>query len=326
MDHAEIAARLAPHVREALKAFGLDGARADLVSVSENVTFRISHPEDASLYACRLHRPGYNTHADMLSERMWTRALREAGIGAPDDLTTPAGESFVEVGPPGGERRLAGLTRWLEGPLLSQTSSDPSEADRLALFHQLGALTARLHRHARSWRPPPGFTRRSMEVEVWLSERSSWGGYWRHPRLGADEAQTLAEGAQALCARLSSLERSDTTFGLIHADLHPGNVIVRPEGLAVIDFDDAIFGWRLYDVAVALFEADAPEVERAYVNGYEAAGERLAHLELLPLFRLMRGLGLIGWLAQRPEIDPGARFDALLARTLQLARDGLARN
>jgi len=36
------------------------------------------------------------------------------------------------------------------------------------------------------------------------------------------------------------------------ADLPPGNLLVHKDQLAVIDFDDAGFGWHHYDLAVAL--------------------------------------------------------------------------
>ena len=39
---------------------------------------------------------------------------------------------------------------------------------------------------------------------------------------------------------------------MIHADLHPGNVVISGDRLHVIDFDDAGFGWHAYDLAVAL--------------------------------------------------------------------------
>jgi Ser/Thr protein kinase RdoA (MazF antagonist) len=104
---------------------------------------------------------------------------------------------------------------------------------------------------------------------------------------------------------------------MIHADLHPGNVLVRPDaGLSVIDFDDAAFGWYAYDLAVALsrYEGGAAldTFEAALLRGYRA---RRAFDEeaQLPLFRLVRRLAVIGWLGQRPEIDPGPRLEELVA-------------
>jgi Ser/Thr protein kinase RdoA (MazF antagonist) len=326
MERAEAAALFTPHAAEALEAFGVRPTRLELVSLSENVTFRVETTSPEETYALRLHRPGYNTRAELLSERMWTRALREAGIRTPEDMTAGNGDSFVAVGSGEETSRLAGLTRWIGGDLLSTRIERAVRADEtLEALRGLGALTARLHDQTRAWRPPEGFSRRSLEVETLLASTSSWGGFWRHPRLSRADQRLLAAAGRRLMRRLSACERTPDTFGLIHADLHPGNVIVQDEGPAVIDFDDAGFGWRLYDIAAALFHADAPEAERAFLEGYDSAGAVRLETDLLALFRLMRALALIGWLAHRPELDNSERFEALRVRSLSLAGTCLSR-
>lgn len=326
MERAEAAALFTPHAAEALEAFGVQPTRIELVSLSENLTFRVETSSPEEIYALRLHRPGYNTHAELVSERIWTRALRKAGIRTPEDMTAGNGDSFVAVGSGEETSRLAGLTRWISGDLLSTRIERAVRADdTLEALRGLGALTARLHDQTRAWRPPEGFLRRSLEVETLLASTSSWGGFWRHPRLSRADQRLLAAAARRLVRRLSACERTPDTFGLIHADLHPGNVIVQDGGPAVIDFDDAGFGWRLYDVAAALFHAEAPETETAFLEGYEAVGAIRLEADLLPLFRLMRALALIGWLAHRPELDNAERFEVIRARAISLAGSCLSR-
>jgi Ser/Thr protein kinase RdoA (MazF antagonist) len=326
MERAEASGIFTPHAAEALEVFGVQPTRIELVSLSENVTFRVETRSPEETYALRLHRPGYNTRAELLSERMWTRALREAGIRTPEDMTAGNGDSFVAVGSGEETSRLAGLTRWISGDLLSIRIERAVRADEtLEALRGLGALTARLHDQTRAWRPPEGFSRRSLEVQTLLASTSSWGGFWRHPRLSRADQRLLAAAGRRLVRRLSACERTPDTFGLIHADLHPGNVIVQDEGPAVIDFDDAGFGWRLYDIAAALFHADAPEAERAFLEGYDSAGAVRLETDLLALFRLMRALALIGWLAHRPELDNSERFEALRVRSLSLAGTCLSR-
>jgi Ser/Thr protein kinase RdoA (MazF antagonist) len=326
MESAEAAAMLAPHAREALDAFGVRPARIALVSCSENVTFRVETASPEETFALRLHRSGYNTLGELLSERMWTRALREAGIQTPEDMTAPDGASFVAVGSGDETARLAGLTRWIHGDLLAtRIERAAGPGDTLEALRGLGALTARLHDQTRAWRPPEGFSRRSLEVETLLAPTSTWGCFWRHPRLSRADQRHLAAAARTLVRRISACERTIDTFGLIHADLHPGNVIVQDEGPTVIDFDDAGFGWRLYDIAAALFHSHAPEAEIAFLDGYGGAGAIRLDTGLLPLFRLMRALALIGWLAHRPELDAAERFNALRVRALGLAEMCLSR-
>ena len=115
------------------------------------------------------------------------------------------------------------------------------------------------------------------------------------------------------------LGQDPATYGVIHADLHPGNLLADGDTLTVIDFDDAAFGWHIYDIAVALSHYEtrgriSPRSGEAFLRGYRARRELAEDvLALLPMFLLIRNLAVIGWLLQRPEIDPGARLDELRA-------------
>ena len=110
----------APAARQALAAFGVEPAELRFVHLSENVTFRATDARDGSPLVLRLHRPWYHDIAALRSEHLWTRALVQAGIAAPEPLLTQAGENFAQVEIAAtGERRWAGLARWVEGELLA---------------------------------------------------------------------------------------------------------------------------------------------------------------------------------------------------------------
>ena len=48
--------------------------------------------------------------------------------------------------------------------------------------------------------------------------------------------------------------RAKTIYGLIHADLHVGNILYHPDdGFCILDFDQCALGWRAYDVATFLY-------------------------------------------------------------------------
>src|SRR6185369_13474599 len=72
----------------------------------------------------------------------------------------------------------------------------------------------------------------------------------------------------------ASAWRAPDVYSLIHADMHPGNILVDGDRLTVIDFDDAGFGWHQYDIAVVLTywqsKPNAAEIERAFLDGYRA--------------------------------------------------------
>ena len=109
LDQADIDV-FTPAAREALAAFPIDPVDLELIALSENVTFRVRHRADGARYVLRLHRPGYHTQAELNSEPLWTRALNEAGIGAPIPLATRDGGHYVPVTVTArNEQRLAGM-------------------------------------------------------------------------------------------------------------------------------------------------------------------------------------------------------------------------
>jgi Ser/Thr protein kinase RdoA (MazF antagonist) len=310
MDKAVAAEVFTPAAHAALAAFPIAPGRVELVRVSENATFRVTDARDGADHVLRLHRPGYHTTEELHSERVWTRALAEAGIAVPIPLLARDGRDYVRVPVEAlGEVREVGVTRWVEGELLEDRLEGVDDAGQLERwFGEQGALVARMHNQSSAWRPPPGFTRHAVDRDGLLGDAPHWGPFWDHPALSPAERALVLATRDRLRGVLDRYGQSPATYGLIHADLHPGNVLVTEGGLTVIDFDDAAFGWHVYDIAVALFFQRAsphfPAIQRAFVAGYRGQrplGE--AHIAMIPLFILVRGMAQIGWLHQRPEIE-----------------------
>ena len=297
-----------PAAAEALKAFAIDPGEIALVAVSENVTFRVTDRQDGALYALRLHRPGYHTLAELNSERLWTGALSEAGIAVPSSVAAHDGRYYVPVTVLStGEERHAGMLRWTNGEILDDVMRREPDARAFAgWFEQLGAILGKMHAQASAWRPPATFTRHHLDIDGLLGEAPFWGRFWEHPALAADERALLLDTRDKICAALGRYGKSPSTYSLIHADLHPGNILIDDGRLTVIDFDDTGFGWHMYDAAVALVHHQSlayfPAVRDALFRGYRSVRSLSRDDEaMLPMFLLIRGMAQIGWLYQRPE-------------------------
>lgn len=315
--------RYRPAALEALKAFPVTPDQVEAVSLSENVTFRVSDGVTGTAYVLRLHRPGYQTLAGLNAERAWTRALAQAGIATQRGVRTRGGDYFHEIDiEHAGERRFAGMTEWVEGTLLNDyMSDDPDTLARQRCFRQIGAVAARIHNQSSTWTPPEDFERPHYDADGLLGEQPHWGRFWEHPELDAAEAELLLHAGARLRYVLKSCPVNPATYGLIHADLEPDNILVRDNQITLIDFDDAGFGWHLYELASALLpEVEAPDfpaVRQAVLDGYcdiRALSDK--DLALLPAFLLIRGLATIGWYADRPEFHGSADLGALKAWVL----------
>jgi Ser/Thr protein kinase RdoA (MazF antagonist) len=312
-----------PAALAALDAFPIEPDALELVSLSENVTYRVVDRRDGVAYALRLHRPWYHTIDELISERVWIRALADAGIAVQAPMRTRDGQEYASVTVPGtGERRFAGLARWTTGRVLAEVlreTVDTRIAERH--FEQLGALTASIHDQAARWQPPAGFTRHRLDADGFMGSTPHWGPFWDHQSLSAAERRLMLDTRARLHEALARLEQQPSVYSVIHADMHPGNVLVDGDRLTVIDFDDAAWGWHVYDIAVALLHQQGPNLaafEHAYLAGYRSV-RRISEqsLKLVPMFRLVRGLAQIGWFHQRPELDRSARLDEMKAGVLE---------
>jgi len=292
----------------ALESFPVEVENVEFIKHSENVTFRISVGNSDNDYVLRLHRPGYNSIEELNSERTWIRALKEGGMSVPDSLLTRKGQHFdlIDI-PDTGEQRYAGMTTWLQGTPLSEyltTSSDAEE--RVRFFRRIGEIAATIHNQSSGWKEPAGFERSRLDVEGLLGETPYWGRFWEHAELTTAEKALLQRERESARATLIAYGARPDNFGLIHADLHPENIVYDGKDLALIDFDDSAFGWHLYDIATALFEyrfaPDFNALRAALLEGYrEHRPLSKLDVDLLHVFLLIRGMAIIGWFHQRAE-------------------------
>ena len=289
----------------ALAEWDLEVQSLDLISVSENEVFKVTTSHGVH-YAVRVHRPGYNSIRELESEQAWVTALDDGGLGVPRAVPTRSGSGYAEATAADGTTRQVGVIEWVSGSSMADLI-DEARADTttVSLHEDLGARMAMLHNHAASWNAPDGFTRRRWDVEGLLGDAPHWGCFWNVDSLTPAENDLFERARVRLRAEFESFGTAPDRFGLIHADLHPWNVLMSPRGLVVIDFDDCGYGWHIYDLAVAMYypssDANFDVVRDAMVAGYRRHRSLPDdHLNLLGVFVLMRGLALIGWRDARP--------------------------
>ena len=302
----------------ALDEWDICAVELELISVSENTVFRVD-TNTGETYVLRIHRPGYHTLAELNSEQQWTAALKRAGIGVPLPRLTRDCRGYAIVPVPGSmEARHVGIVEWFEGVTLSSIMAQTPDEKALALhFDQLGRIAARIHNQAVSWQIPEDLQRHAFDADGLMGDAPFWGPFWILPELKAAERDHILNARRVIHRTLSDYGKGEGTYSLIHADLHPHNLLVNGDQLHVIDFDDAGFGWHQYEIAVALDAYRKPphfEVARdALIAGYRS--ERAlsdAAIELLPMFLLIRSLALLGWLHERPEHNRGDRVRNLI--------------
>jgi len=202
-----------------------------------------------------------------------------------------------------------------------------------ASMETLGAITARMHRHSRSWSRPPGFTRFAWDWEHSLGTSPRWGRWQDGIGVGPEEEPVLGRAAALVRERLAHYGDGPDRFGLVHADLRIANLLVHDDQVNVIDFDDCGFSWFMYDfgTAVSFLEHDPrlPQWRDAWLEGYrseEALGAE--HEAMLPTFVMLRRLLLVAWMGSHShsrecqDIGPSYTAGSLDLAARYVASDG----
>jgi Ser/Thr protein kinase RdoA (MazF antagonist) len=135
----------------------------------------------------------------------------------------------------------------------------------------------------------------------------------------------------AACAALIDVDVPDT---LVHGDLHPGNIVLTPNGHVVVDWSDAAVGNPFVDLPTFLLRTKDRELRRrllnAYLDGWDGVMPR-ARLDAAAELAMTVGslYQVATYQALLPALDPpdAALFDGAdvhwLERTLQALERGL---
>jgi Ser/Thr protein kinase RdoA (MazF antagonist) len=274
-------ARMRGLARAALVDYRLADAQISFVRYSGNVVFRVDYKapplsdRDGDLYVpgrcvLRLHEPGFQTDAALDSELVWLQALRRDGLPVPDPILTADGRLRTRVEVPGvPEPRNVSLLKWVEGRFVAP------ERARLSHFVALGRLAARLHQHSTRWAPPAGFTRRSYDWDGLFGDTTGVGVPGREvwAAVAVEHVDALRSVADAVQSWMKRQGAGRDAFGLVHGDLSLAeNVLFLHGEPRLIDFDEAAYGYWLFDLAVSMCEwrakPDWDAIWAATLSGY----------------------------------------------------------
>jgi len=312
--------------RDALRAYRIGpAAELALLNISENATYRVDDPATGERTVLRVHRPGYHSRAAIDSELAWVQALRHDGAVRTPAVVPAADGSQVVAGRAGGETRNAVMFEWVPG-------TEPPQDRLVEDFEELGAITARLHRHARSWARPAGFTRLTWDYQQSIGPSGHWGRWQDGIGVGTAELNQLSSLDNRLRQRLAAFGTGPDRFGLIHADMRLANLLVDDGTVSVIDFDDCGFGWYMYDLgsSVSFIEhyPTVPEMIDSWVSGYRSE-EPLSAADAaeLPTFVLLRRLLLVAWVGSHSDTELATSLGAEFTRvSCDLAEDYLSKH
>lgn len=186
--------------------------------------------------------PEHRTAAEVRAEIDWLCALHAAGVPVAEAYPSMAGR-WIEVLDDDGH--LAVAYRRASGHITAPHDWTPRRLE------SWGALMGRLHVHARGW-TPPGPRRAAWDVPAYLARSAD----------ALNDDPPLAAALVRASERAGTMPSRPPAVGLIHADLHHGNLLLDGEAWTAIDFDDAVIGPYVVDLAMPLYYAIATQPGR----------------------------------------------------------------
>jgi len=301
------------------------------IKVRENAVYAV-HLRDGGKVVLRIHRCGYHSDEALQSERTWMQALEDHGIEVPRHVLSKDGKSFERSRIEGfeGERQVD-VFHWIAGQQLGSVEHGVTAEGVADVYRKVGRLAARLHDQSSVWDTPVGFRRHAWDAEGLVGEQPFWGRFWELEALTESQRQLFVELRQSLWRDLNAFGTGHDRYGMIHADLVPENILVEGDSLQVIDFDDAGYGWHLFEIATSLYfirrDSIYAQARDAVIEGYrQMRALPDDHLDLLPMFLAARGTTYLGWVHTRAGEPAAAEMvPALIELATAAAEDYLNR-
>ena len=203
------------------------------------------------------------------------------------------------------------LLSWLDGE-----NYDPSIHATPALIRNFALLTAFLHSQATIWTIPKGFARPNYGVEHFQSLFESLHGGVEKNLISNEDWGTLRRVSERLLQTIESSCALTNLWGIIHADLHSGNLLVRGEDVLVIDFSLCGYGSFLFDLSIALVAGVPAEYRRAYLETYRR--NRPFSDDLLPMLEAYCLAGVLSYCAY--QVGNPEQWEWLTNRIPRLAQ------
>jgi Ser/Thr protein kinase RdoA (MazF antagonist) len=184
-----------------------------------------------------------------------------------------------------------------------------------------------MHNQATQWQLPQGFERHAWDVEGLVGDTPLWGRFWELSALITEQRKLVLDARKVVRDQLIAYGQSRDTFSLIHADFVPENFLATDSKVQVIDFDDAGFGWHLFDLATALYfiqnDPGYDVARSALIEGYrEFRSLPDVMVEQLPLFLAARSFTYLGWVHTRQDTETARELTPrLIELCCQTCRD-----
>jgi len=245
----------------AIQQYDIEWDNIRFIQLSDTITYKIETSTDYH-YLLRIHSDRLSRE-EIHSELLLLQALNKSKeLNVPEGIASRDGIYVLDIETEIGYRSpYVTMMRWVEGEKATGEFTD-SHA------YHMGVLISRLHEATKDFNPPSDFVRPTWGVESFKRNMSKLGRY--HEHFLSEEAWKLyQDAAEKVVSQLTTMRPTEHNYGLIHADLHTGNMVFNDDQPSPIDFGRCGYGYYLYDMAGTMLEL-WPKHRWMLIQGYES--------------------------------------------------------
>jgi len=226
-------------LNEAMRRYGIKASQIKLLDGFESFMYEFYRPQDGE-FILRIGHSGRRSPEMIAGEVDWINYLARGGANVSRAILSNQGKLVEAVDDGHGEQFLATAFIKARGGPSWETEWTPK------FVEHYGQVIGRIHRLTKDYEPSNPAWRR----EEWDSPGNLAIAEW----LPASDTKIL-EKFQALMRYFATLAKDRDSYGLIHQDAHGGNFFVHDGEITLFDFDDCVYSWFIYDIAMVLFYA-----------------------------------------------------------------------
>ncbi|CAG7597120.1 hypothetical protein PAESOLCIP111_00119 [Paenibacillus solanacearum] len=152
------------------------------------------------------------------------------------------------------------MLRWVDGEQKQRFTSEQE-------LKSTAEMTAALHYHASKWQPPSSFVRPTVNRERVQNALDLIKRQVQEGLFDAHDIQILEAAGERAMALLDTLPKNKMTWGVLHGDIVPPNIVFVDGVAHPIDFGACGFGPFLTDLAIT-FCFISPHARQQYIDWY----------------------------------------------------------
>jgi Ser/Thr protein kinase RdoA (MazF antagonist) len=266
-----------------LEKYGLADVSLVLIRYQHHAIYRLVTSQGEHLLL-RIAVGDRDSPDEFQAQIAWQEALWEDQLPVPEPVRTLDGSLVGSMKLDESGDAFCALMRWAHGRRIGNGAG-------ILTMKQAGTLAARLHERSRRSRFSSEGNLPRWDVTA-IGEPERWTA-----GLNEQARATICMAAQVVEDALLDLDMGPDSFGVIHADLHVGNLVLSEGRLVLIDFGDCGHGFYLYDLAIMLevlryrMSRRAETLGNAYLQGYShVAALPKGAATLFPTFLVFREL------------------------------------